>query len=60
MAEVTNADMAALPPFDPSPLPLTVTHVLEHLFCPRFTYFEYVLGDCGAPGRPSAGCRWAG
>jgi CRISPR-associated exonuclease Cas4 len=20
-----------------------VTHVLEHLFCPRFTYFEYVL-----------------
>jgi hypothetical protein len=29
---------------DPSPQPLTVTHVLEHLFCPRFTYFEYVLG----------------
>jgi CRISPR-associated exonuclease Cas4 len=24
--------------------PLTVTHVLEHLYCPRFTYFEYVLG----------------
>src|SRR5438309_955975 len=24
-------------------VPLTVTHVLEHLFCPRFTYFEYVL-----------------
>ena len=24
-------------------LPLTVTHVLEHLFCPRFTYFEHVL-----------------
>jgi CRISPR-associated exonuclease Cas4 len=24
-------------------IPLTVTHVLEHLFCPRFTYFEYVL-----------------
>lgn len=22
---------------------LTITHVLEHLFCPRFTYFEYVL-----------------
>ena len=22
---------------------ITVTHVLEHLFCPRFTYFEYVL-----------------
>ena len=28
---------------DPPPIPLTVTHVLEHLFCPRFTYFEYVL-----------------
>lgn len=25
-------------------VPLTVTHVLEHLYCPRFTYFEYVLG----------------
>ena len=25
------------------PMPLTVTHVLEHLFCPRFTYYEYVL-----------------
>jgi len=24
-------------------VPLTVTHVLEHLYCPRFTYFEYVL-----------------
>ena len=24
--------------------PLTVTHILEHLYCPRFTYFEYVLG----------------
>lgn len=23
---------------------LTVTHVLEHLYCPRFTYFEHVLG----------------
>lgn len=22
---------------------ITVTHVHEHLFCPRFTYFEYVL-----------------
>jgi CRISPR-associated exonuclease Cas4 len=28
---------------EPAPLPLTVTHVLEHLFCPRFTYFEHVL-----------------
>jgi CRISPR-associated exonuclease Cas4 len=27
-----------------SVMPLTVTHVLEHLYCPRFTYFEYVLG----------------
>jgi len=24
-------------------VPLTVTHLLEHLYCPRFTYFEYVL-----------------
>src|SRR5438132_8466634 len=30
-------------PTEPSAIPLTVTHVLEHLFCPRFTYFEYVL-----------------
>jgi CRISPR-associated exonuclease Cas4 len=29
---------------EPPPIPLTVTHVLEHLYCPRFTYFEYVLG----------------
>lgn len=28
---------------EPVPIPLTVTHVLEHLFCPRFTYFEHVL-----------------
>ncbi len=28
---------------EPPPNPLTVTHVHEHLFCPRFTYFEYVL-----------------
>ena len=28
---------------EPAPIPLTVTHVLEHLFCPRFTYFEHVL-----------------
>jgi CRISPR-associated exonuclease Cas4 len=26
------------------PVPLTVTHLHEHLYCPRFTYFEYVLG----------------
>jgi CRISPR-associated exonuclease Cas4 len=24
-------------------IPLTVTHVLEHLYCARFTYFEHVL-----------------
>jgi CRISPR-associated exonuclease Cas4 len=28
---------------EPEAIPLTVTHVLEHLYCPRFTYFEYVL-----------------
>jgi CRISPR-associated exonuclease Cas4 len=28
---------------EPKPIPLTVTHVHEHLFCPRFTFFEYVL-----------------
>jgi CRISPR-associated exonuclease Cas4 len=28
---------------EPEPVPLTVTHLHEHLFCPRFTYFEYVL-----------------
>ena len=22
---------------------VSITHVLEHLFCPRFTYYEYVL-----------------
>lgn len=26
-----------------SPCSITITHVLEHLFCPRFTYYEYVL-----------------
>jgi hypothetical protein len=29
---------------EPLAIPLTVTHLLEHLYCPRFTYFEYVLG----------------
>ncbi len=44
------ADLTGLGPpvqnpiLDSPPAPLTVTHVLEHLFCPRFTYFEYVLG----------------
>jgi CRISPR-associated exonuclease Cas4 len=32
-------------------IPLTVTHVLEHLYCPRFTYFEYVLGIPERQGR---------
>lgn len=31
-------------PSEPTPIPLMVTHLLEHLYCPRFTYFEYVLG----------------
>jgi CRISPR-associated exonuclease Cas4 len=30
-------------PIESSP-PLTVSHILEHLYCARFTYFEYVLG----------------
>lgn len=25
------------------PPSITITHVLEHLYCPRFTYFEHVL-----------------
>jgi CRISPR-associated exonuclease Cas4 len=36
--------VVSLPLTEPPPLPLTVTHLLEHLFCPRFTYFEYVVG----------------
>lgn len=28
---------------DPVIPPLTVTHLHEHLYCPRFTYFEHVL-----------------
>src|SRR5438552_769865 len=31
------------PTVEPTSPPLTVTHVLEHLYCPRFTYFEHVL-----------------
>lgn len=30
-------------PVEPPTVPLTVTHMHEHLFCKRFTYFEYVL-----------------
>src|SRR3954471_1450486 len=44
MSEVTMQETSALVSPDPRPIPLTVTHVLEHLYCPRFTYFEYVLG----------------
>ena len=29
---------------EPAAIPLTVTHVLEHLYCPRLTFFEHVLG----------------
>jgi CRISPR-associated exonuclease Cas4 len=36
--------LPAAPTAEPSAVPLTVTHLLEHLYCPRFTYFEYVLG----------------
>ena len=28
---------------DESGFSLTASHLLEYLFCPRFTYFEYVL-----------------
>jgi hypothetical protein len=43
MSEVTPIVPKLGPTAEPLPIPLTVTHVLEHLFCPRFTYFEYVL-----------------
>jgi CRISPR-associated exonuclease Cas4 len=33
-----------VPSSEPQTVPLMVTHILEHLYCPRFTYFEYVLG----------------
>lgn len=36
--------LATVPAVEPPSVPLMVTHVLEHLYCPRFTYFEYVLG----------------
>lgn len=28
---------------EPTPIPLTVTHLHEHLYCPRFTFYEHVL-----------------
>ena len=44
MTDITMAAISSRVPSEPAPIPLTVTHVLEHLYCPRFTYFEYVLG----------------
>jgi len=43
MTHISEQDTSTRISAEPAPLPLTVTHVLEHLFCPRFTYFEYVL-----------------
>jgi CRISPR-associated exonuclease Cas4 len=43
--------MIASPAAEPPAVPLTVSHVLEHLYCPRFTYFEYVLGVPERQGR---------
>jgi CRISPR-associated exonuclease Cas4 len=43
MTEITAPAGPAPASHEPPLPPLTVTHVLEHLFCPRFTYFEYVL-----------------
>lgn len=43
---MSRSHPVTLPEPDPFPPPatyLTVTHVRQHLFCPRFTYFEYVL-----------------
>src|SRR5437660_12326183 len=39
----TALSLPTVAPSEGEPIPLTVTHVLEHLYCPRFTYFEYVL-----------------
>src|SRR3954454_15751522 len=36
MSDLTGASGTAA-------IPLTVTHLLEHLYCPRFTFFEHVL-----------------
>jgi CRISPR-associated exonuclease Cas4 len=40
---MTPIPLPTVPTAEPAAVPLTVTHLLEHLFCPRFTYFEYVL-----------------
>lgn len=41
---MTPIPLPVTPTAESSAVPLTVTHLLEHLFCPRFSYFEYVLG----------------
>lgn len=41
---MTPIPLLTAPTAEPSAVPLMVTHLLEHLYCPRFTYFEYVLG----------------
>ncbi len=43
MIDFITPETSAPLPAEPTPVPLTVSHVLEHLFCPRFTYFEHVL-----------------
>ena len=30
-------------PVENSEFPITASHLLEYLFCPKFAYFEYVL-----------------
>src|ERR1700687_4033813 len=44
LAMKTTSDPLPLTPAEPAAPPLMVTHILEHLYCPRFTYFEYVIG----------------
>ena len=44
MSEAAGEVSSAGRGLEPAVPPLTVTHILEHLYCPRFTYFEYVLG----------------
>lgn len=43
MTDISIPATPAFVPLEPATPPLTVTHVLENLFCPRFTYFEHVL-----------------
>ncbi len=39
----TTVPLPILAQAESPPIPLTVTHILEHGYCPRFTYFENVL-----------------